>query len=43
MVSNRLAIWRSTDMKRWEVLRRLDLEDTKARVPEIHCFDGRFG
>ena len=40
--SNRLSIWRSTDMKGWAALRTLELKDTKAGSPELHFFDGRF-
>jgi beta-xylosidase len=40
--TNRLTFWRSTDRKQWTLLRTLDLEDTKARSPELHFLDGRF-
>ena len=40
--TNRLAIWRSADMKQWLPLRTLDLEGTRARSPELHFLGGRF-
>ena len=40
--TNRFTFWRSTDMKRWTLLRTLDLKDTKARSPELHFLGGNF-
>ena len=40
--TNRLTFWRSTDMKRWTLLRTLDLKNTKVRSPELHFLDGHF-
>lgn len=40
--TNRLTIWRSDDLKRWTVLRTLDLGPVRARSPELRFLDGRF-
>jgi hypothetical protein len=40
--TNRLTFWRSLDMKKWEPLRTLDLNGTRARSPEIHFLGGHF-
>lgn len=40
--TDRLAIWRSADRKKWAPWRTLDLGGTKARSPEIHFLDGCF-
>lgn len=40
--TNRLALWRSTDMKQWAPLRTLDLGTTKVRSLELHFLDGHF-
>jgi beta-xylosidase len=40
--TNRLKLWRSPDMKRWALIRTLDLGAAKARSPEIHYLGGCF-
>ncbi len=40
--SDRIAIWRSADMKQWAPLRTIELTDAKARSPELRFLDGRF-
>ncbi len=40
--AQRIAIWRSADLKQWTPLRTLELKDAKARSPEIHFLAGFF-